>query len=83
MASAKHRDGLSERERRFVEAYMGKANGNATQGRHPRRLREENRQSSLEVACLKVNVAGRHSPRGRAADPAVSDREERQRFYST
>ena len=72
---------LNERQRRFVELFMGRARGNASEaarqagyaeayaGRHAGKL--------LKNAAIKDAIAARV-----ATDPAVADRKERQAFWT-
>ena len=71
----------SGRRRRFVEAYMGEAAGNATQaaisaGYSPKTAKQQGSQLLTFVdvqRAIQTRVA---------ADPAITTREERQRFWS-
>jgi phage terminase small subunit len=74
---------LSERERRFVEAYMGKSAGNATDA--IRRAGYKGTKASLNTMAARllrrVEVLAAIEKRVNA-DPAIADRDERQRFWS-
>lgn len=74
---------LTEKQRRFVEAYMGEATGNATEA--ARRAGYKGGESTLRsvgsenltkpdiITAIKIRVD---------ADPAVKTREQRQRFWT-
>lgn len=72
---------LTERERRFIEAYMGKAAGNGTKaailaGYSPKTAAQqahENLRKPKIAAAVQQRVA---------ADPDVANRERRQRFWT-
>lgn len=73
---------LSERERRFVEAYMGPAAGNATKaavlaGYSPRTARQAGHRMSTKVN-IREAIAARQ-----AEDPNVMTHEELQGFWSS
>lgn len=72
---------LKERERRFVEAYMGAAAGNATKaallaGYSPKTARKQGSR-----LLTKGHIADAIDERA-SNDPKVADREEIQRFLS-
>jgi phage terminase small subunit len=73
---------LSEKERRFVEAYMGQANGNATQAAilagYSAKAAHVTASRLLRKAKVKEQIDSRVK-----SDALVADREERQRFLST
>jgi phage terminase small subunit len=72
---------LSERERRFVEAYMGKAAGNATEAAilagYKRTSARQQGSRLLTKASIRNAVEQRAS-----SDPKVMTRAERQQFWS-
>lgn len=72
---------LSERERRFVEAYMGKAAGNATKAATLAGYAKGSAKVTASRLLTKANVRTAIDSRT-AADPNVSDRETRQRFWT-
>lgn len=72
---------LSERERRFVEAYMGKAAGNATKAAI---LAGYSAKSAARIGyrlTRKVQIANALQARVQS-DPGVASREDRQAFWS-
>jgi phage terminase small subunit len=76
------RPALSERERRFVEHYMGSAAGNAT---HAARLAGYSLKTARKQGSrllTKGNIRAALEQRTQA-DPAVWTREERQRFWTS
>lgn len=73
---------LSERERRFVEAYMGKAAGNATKAAILAGYSKATARKQGSRLLTKGNIQAAIAARAKD-DPAVSDREERQRFYTS
>lgn len=73
---------LTEKQRRFVEAYMGEAKGN---GAEAARLagyssKHANRIGAHTLALPAVRAAIEERQRG---DPLIATREERQRFWSS
>jgi phage terminase small subunit len=72
---------LSERERRFVDAYMGAAAGNATKAARLAGYAKNTAEKQASRLLGKVGIQAAIDARTKE-DPAVSDREERQRFYS-
>lgn len=72
---------LSERERRFVEAYMGKAAGNATKAALLAGYAKNTAEKQASRLLGKVGIASAIAARA-AADPTVAERAERQQFYS-
>jgi phage terminase small subunit len=81
MAKTKPGARLNERERRFVEAYMGKAAGNATRAAKAAGYAKTSAKVTGCRLLTKANVRAAIDARTHA-DPAVSDREDRQRFLS-
>lgn len=72
---------LDERRRRFVEAYMGQAAGNATEaarlaGYSPRTAKQQGARL-LTFVDVKQAIENRQQN-----DPAIATREERQRFWT-
>lgn len=75
---------LTEKQRKFVEAYMGPAKGNATEA--ARMAGYSGNENTLGVTGLRLlrNAKITEAVEERQkADPLVADREERQRFWST
>lgn len=72
---------LSERERKFVEAYMGKAGGNATKAAIRAGYSKATARKQGSRLLTKGNIRSAIDARAKE-DPNVSDREERQRFYT-
>jgi len=76
-----HKDGLTERQRRFVEAFMGRCQGNATEAARvagcPKRSAHVTASRWLKNAKVKAGIAARVK-----SDPKVLDREELQQFWS-
>lgn len=72
---------LSERERRFVEAYMGKAAGNATTAAKMAGYSAKTAGSQASRLLKKVNIQTALNTRVKD-DPKVADRERRQRFWT-
>lgn len=72
---------LNERERRFVEAYMGACAGNATtaaiQAGYSKKTARKQGSRLLTKADIRAAIDQRV-----ASDPLVADREERQRFLT-
>lgn len=74
---------LSERHRRFVEAFMGKAAGNATEAarlagyKGNAKVRAETGRKVLARPDVQAAIAERTK-----TDPSVMDREERQRMWT-
>lgn len=75
------KDGLTERERRFVEAFMGPAAGNATKAAE---LAGYSKKSASRIGYrLSRKVQVRKAIEDRADnDPKAATREERQRFWT-
>ncbi len=72
---------VSERERRFVEAFMGAAQGNATEA--ARRAGYGRKSAHVTASRLLKKAKIRHAIEARVkADPAVAAREELQRFFT-
>lgn len=75
---------LTEKQRRFVEAYMGEAAGNATEA--ARRAGYKGKGNALEAVGSRmtahpaVKAAIEERQRG---DPLIATREERQRFWTS
>jgi len=75
---------LTEKQRRFVEAYMGEAVGNATEA--ARRAGYQSKGNALEAVGYRlsshpaVRAAIEERQRG---DPLIATREERQRFWTS
>lgn len=85
MAAGKRPAKLTERERRFVEAYMGPAAGNGTKAAQMAGYgKNANTSHALASRLLrKVTVAAAIAERvERAEKAAVADRQERQEFYT-
>jgi hypothetical protein len=72
---------LSERERRFVEAYMGAAAGNATKAARLAGYAKNTAEKQASRLLGKVGVRAAIDARAKS-DPAVATREERQQFWS-
>ena len=70
---------LSEKERRFVEAYMGEAVGNASEAA---RIAGYSSPGTLGHRLLKKVQVQEALARRQAADPLIATREERQKFWS-
>lgn len=70
---------LSEKQRRFVEAYMGRAAGNATEAARVAGYSDPNYGRQI---ITKPNVLSAIESR-QASDPMIPDREERQRFWGS
>lgn len=74
---------LTEKQRKFVEAYMGKANGNATEA--ARIAGYSGSESVLAVTGFenlrKPNIAAAIEER-QSNDPLIASREDRQRFWT-
>jgi phage terminase small subunit len=82
MAKRKRSAPLSERERRFVEAYMGPAAGNATAAARLAGYSDKTAGSQASRLLKKVNI--QNALRTRVdSDPQVADREARQRFWTS
>jgi hypothetical protein len=73
---------LSERERRFVEAFMGKAAGNATKAAIAAGYSVKSARRSGTRLSTKRHIREAIAARQKD-DPAVADREERQRFLTS
>lgn len=75
---------LSERERRFVEAYMGQAAGNGTEAARLAGYKGNAKVLGVQASRLlaKANIQKSVSERVKS-DPLVADREERQRFLTS
>jgi phage terminase small subunit len=72
---------LSERERRFVEAYMGEAAGNATVAAVSAGYSKKTAGSIASRLLKKVNIRQAIDDRAKT-DPSTATREERQRFWT-
>jgi phage terminase small subunit len=74
---------LTERERRFVEAFMGFAHGNGTEAARMAGYKGTPAVLGVQSTRLlrKASVQAAIHERG-SNDPAVSDREDRQRFFT-
>lgn len=72
---------LSERERRFVEAYMGPAAGNATEAARLAGYSAKTAGSQGSRLLKKANIRQALQTRVEA-DPKVADRAARQEFWS-
>ena len=72
---------LSERERRFVDAYMGEAAGNATTAAMAAGYSQRNARPQGSRLLTKANIHAAIRARVQA-DPAVADREARQRLWT-
>lgn len=72
---------LSERERRFVESYMGQAAGNATKAARLAGYAKNTAEKQASRLLGKVGVRNAIAERT-ANDPAVWTREDRQRFWT-
>jgi len=72
---------LSERERRFVEAYMGAAGGNATEAAKAAGYSAKTARQLGARLLTKVHIRAAIDARAKD-DPAVADRAERQQFLS-
>lgn len=74
---------LTEKQRRFVEAYMGKAAGNATEAARLAGYKGNNNtlrvvgSENLAKPAIAMAVGQRQK-----ADPLIADRTERQRFWT-
>lgn len=73
---------LSERERRFVEAYMGRSKGNATKAAVAAGYATNSAKVTASRLLSKANVRAAIEARV-TSDPQVSDRADRQRFLTT
>jgi hypothetical protein len=72
---------LTERERRFVEAYMGAAAGNATKAAHLAGYAKNTAEKQASRLLGKVGIREAIDARA-SSDPAVWTREQRQRFWT-
>lgn len=70
---------LTEKERRFVEAYMGKAIGNASEAA---RLAGYSSPGELGHRLLKKVEIQAAIDKRQESDPLIATREERQRFWT-
>lgn len=75
------RSTLTERERRFVECYMGEAAGNATQAARAAGYSAKTARKQGSRLLTKGNIRAAIAERS-ASDPAVWTREDRQRFWT-
>ena len=74
---------LSERERRFVEAYMGQAAGNGTEAARLAGYKGNDNVCHVQAARLLRKATVRAAIDARvAADPQIMDRTARQRLWS-
>jgi len=74
---------LTERQRRFVEAYMGAANGSATLAAKMAGYGSGSVSVSARASALmKLPQVQSAIAERAAADPLVADRERRQRFWT-
>ena len=76
------RSALSERERRFVESYMGASAGNATEAAIAAGYSRKTAGSIGSRLLKRVNIQRAIAERA-TSDPAVWTREERQRFWTS
>lgn len=84
-ATIEYDDDLNERQRRFVEAYMGRAEGNATEAARMAGYGENSDDGYLAVQGSRLigNDKIREAIAARVVnDPLVADREELQRFFT-
>lgn len=72
---------LSERERRFVEAYMGEAAGNATKAAERAGYKKDNARQQGSRLLTKANIIAAIEERS-ATDPQIATREQRQALWS-
>lgn len=72
---------LSERERRFVECYMGAAAGNATKAARLAGYAQTTAEKQASRLLAKVGIQSAIAARA-SSDPAVWTREDRQRFWT-
>lgn len=85
MARAKARDGLTLKEERFVESFMGAAEGNATRAAELAGYKARTRAALQDLArklAKKERIRAAIASRA-AADPLVLTREELQQFWSS
>lgn len=73
---------LSERERRFVEAYMGEAAGNATKAAELAGYSQKSARQQGQRLCTKAAIRAAIDAR-QENDELVADRKERQAFWSS
>jgi phage terminase small subunit len=71
---------LSERERRFVDAYMGKAAGNATKAAELAGYSQKTCRQQGARLLTKVSIQAAIKQRAES-DPLARSREERQQFW--
>ena len=77
----RHPDGLSERERRFVENFMGRAHGNGAKAARLAGYSKRSARVTASVLLAKPNI--RHAIEARVrADSSVATREQIQQFLS-
>lgn len=72
---------LTERERRFVEAYMGEAAGNGTTAAIAAGYSRKGARQQASHLLTKANIRAAIDARA-STDPAVLTREERQQWWS-
>jgi hypothetical protein len=85
LARAKARDGLTLKEERFVESFMGEAEGNATRAAELAGYKARSRPALQDFArklAKKERIRAAIAARA-AADPRVLTREELQQFWSS
>jgi len=81
MAAETPASSITERERRFVEHYMGEAAGNATKAARLAGYAKNTAEKQSSRLLGKVGI--QHAIAARAqSDPAVWAREERQQFWT-
>lgn len=80
-AKAKPKSGakLTEKRRRFVEAFMGQAEGNATEAARIARYANPSQQGSRLLGIVGVREAIDERVK---SDPAIATREDRQQFWT-
>jgi phage terminase small subunit len=81
MAKHKPTPTLTERERRFVEAFMGTCAGNGAKAAIKAGYARGSAKVTASRLLTKANVRAAIAARTQA-DPAVADRETRQRFWT-
>lgn len=76
--------GLTEKQRKFVEAYMGRANGNATEAARLAGY-SGNQRTLISIGCENLTKPDIRKAIDARVDncPLVADREELQRFFSS
>jgi phage terminase small subunit len=76
-----HKDGLTEKQRRFVECFMGRCKGNATEAAKAAGVPKKSARVMGSRWLTKVAVQKAIASRVKS-DPKVLDREELQQFWS-